>query len=305
MATPLGLALPATGDPTWIVGLGRRAAAAGIEELWVAEDLGLHGGVALAGAVLAATDGVRVGLGIAPAAARHPAFLAMQAATLGQLYPGRFILGIGHGMPGWMRSLGIWPRSPLTRLEETLVAVRTLLRGDTCHLAGEEVLLQGVALRAAPVSVPVLAGVRGPRSLAVAGRAADGVVLAGYAGPDYISAARAIVDRHRTGPSRVVAAARFALDDADPARPAADRLRDDLGRNLDALGDMVSVDSVAAIDAAVLRTVGITGTLTDLRAGIRTWRDAGADLVVLDPLSPSDLDAALTGLEAGAPQGHR
>ena len=38
---------------------------------------------------------------------------------------------------------------------------------------------------------PVLAGVRGPKSMAVAGRVADGVVLAEGAGPAYVQAARA------------------------------------------------------------------------------------------------------------------
>src|SRR5699024_6204517 len=38
---------------------------------------------------------------------------------------------------------------------------------------------------------PVLAGVRGPKSMAVAGRASDGVLLADCAGPSFLPTARA------------------------------------------------------------------------------------------------------------------
>jgi 5,10-methylenetetrahydromethanopterin reductase len=297
VSVPLGVMLPVTEDAHRIVALGQQAAASGFEELWVAEDLGLHGGIALAAVVLASTTTVRVGLGIAPAAARHPAFLAMQAATLAQAYPGRFMLGVGHGMPEWMRSLGIWPASPLARLEETLVGIRALLRGDTCDLEGSEVTMDDVRLATAPVAVPILAGVRGPRSLEVAGRAADGVVLAGYAGPEYIGSARAILDLHRSEPARIVASARFAIGTANDLEGPQQRMRRDLVDNLDGLRTMLphrsTTDPGAGVDDALLRAVSITGSTDALRAGIQRWHDAGADLVLLDPLSADDLERAL------------
>jgi alkanesulfonate monooxygenase SsuD/methylene tetrahydromethanopterin reductase-like flavin-dependent oxidoreductase (luciferase family) len=47
--------------------------------------------------------------------------------------------------------------------------------------------MREVALAAPPADVPpVLAGVRGPKSLSLAGRVADGVVLAEGAGPTYV-----------------------------------------------------------------------------------------------------------------------
>jgi hypothetical protein len=48
---------------------------------------------------LAATTRIAVGIGIMPAGARNVCFAAMEPATLAQLYPGRLIAGIGHGMP--------------------------------------------------------------------------------------------------------------------------------------------------------------------------------------------------------------
>jgi 5,10-methylenetetrahydromethanopterin reductase len=291
-----GIMLPPEVAAPRLLALAARAEQVGVDELWVPEDLGLHGGVALATALLGATDAVPVGLGIAPAAARHPAFLAMQAATIAQLHPGRFRLGIGHGMPGWMRGLGIWPASPLARLEETLVVVRRLLAGDRVGMEGREVQVDDLVLTTTPVEVPLYAGVRGPRSLEVAGRHADGVVLAGWAGPSYVTRARRTVEDAAGGASvRVVASLRFALDGAGRAG-ARERLVADLVRAGTSIADMLP-DPARAGDGpeALLDDVGVAGDLDDLRAGIGRWDAAGADVVLLDPLTVDDLELLLAG----------
>jgi 5,10-methylenetetrahydromethanopterin reductase len=80
-------------------------------------------------------------------------------------------------MPGWMRSVGAWPKSPLTLLDEYSTALRTLLRGDVLTLDGTYVTVSDVVLES-PASNPprVVAGVRGPKSLALAGRVCDGAI---------------------------------------------------------------------------------------------------------------------------------
>ena len=45
---------------------------------------------------------------------------------------GRIDIGIGHGMPGWMRSVGEWPASPLTSIGEYLGAVMALVGAVLC-----------------------------------------------------------------------------------------------------------------------------------------------------------------------------
>ena len=107
----------------------QRAETLGFDELWVVEDCFFRGGVAQAAAALAMTERIRVGIGILPAAVRNAAFTAMEVATLAELFPGRVDIGIGHGMPGWMRQVGAWPASPLTMLGEHLDAVRAVLHG--------------------------------------------------------------------------------------------------------------------------------------------------------------------------------
>ncbi|MCT2591415.1 LLM class flavin-dependent oxidoreductase [Streptomyces sp. N2-109] len=184
----------------------RRAEDLGFDEIWVVEDLGFRGGIAQAAAVLGATSRIRVGIGIVPVGARNPAFAAMEAATLGQLFPGRVDVGVGHGMPGWMRSIGEWPDSPLTLLREYLDAVRALLRGERLETAGRYIRLDGIELEdcARPDVVPdILAGVRGPKSLAVSGAAADGTILAEPVSPQY--AREAVGHIGATRPHRLVA----------------------------------------------------------------------------------------------------
>lgn len=184
-----GVMLPRDLPPTEVLTFARRADELGFDELWVVEDLGFRGGMTQAAAVLAVTPRITVGIGIAPAAARHAAFAAMEVATLGQLFPGRVIAGIGHGMPAWMRSLGVWPSSPLTLLEETTTAVRSVLRGRAVP-DGRYVTLRHEEFTELPdVVPPVVLGVRGPKSLALSGRVADGTILAEPAPPTYIRAA--------------------------------------------------------------------------------------------------------------------
>src|SRR5690606_7263379 len=59
--------------PARIIPLARAVEAAGIEELWLWEDCFQSGGIAAAAAVLAATERVRVGIGVMPTPLRNVA----------------------------------------------------------------------------------------------------------------------------------------------------------------------------------------------------------------------------------------
>lgn len=165
----------------------RRAEASGVEQLWIIEDCFFTAGVSLAATALAVTDEMRVGIGILPAVARNPAITAMEIATLANLAPGRFRPGIGHGVQSWMGQMGARPSSPLTSLDETITVVKRLLAGESVTFAGDTVRLDAVRLEQPPTPAPpVLAGVQQQRSLALAGRVADGVILVEGAGPTYV-----------------------------------------------------------------------------------------------------------------------
>ncbi len=167
-----------------VVPFARALEARGVDELWVIEDCFYTSSVPLAAAALTSTENLTVGLGILPAVARNAAITAMEIATLCALSPGRLVAGIGHGVQTWMGQIGERPPAPVTTLEEVITVVRRLLAGERVTVDGHHVHLDDVQLDRPPRPPPkVLAGVRGPRSLAMAGRVAEGLVLAEATGP--------------------------------------------------------------------------------------------------------------------------
>ena len=186
---PVGIVVPPDLPAAEFTGYAQDAERLGFDQLWVVEDCFLGGGIAQAAVALAQTTSITVGLGILPAGARNPAFAALDLGTLANLFPGRLIIGVGHGMPNWMRQVGAWPASPLTLLTEYITALRKLLRGENVTCSGRYVNLDGVKLASPPdVVPPVVAGVRGPRSLRAAAAVSDGTILAEPVTPEYVAA---------------------------------------------------------------------------------------------------------------------
>ncbi len=313
MPAAVGVMLPRDLPARDAIAFARRADALGFDELWVVEDLGFRGGVAQAAAVLGVTDRITVGIGILPVGARNVAYCAMELATLAQLFPGRVVVGVGHGMPAWLRSVGVWPESPLGLLHEYLLALRGLLRGETVMGEGRYVRLAGVGLD--PIAVPdvvppLLAGVRGPRSLALAGSVADGVVLAEPAAPAYIRAALAAGVAGRIVAYNAAAVADDERAALDAVRPALEWVGDPewaahitplpFGRRLAELRARCSdrADFTRRIPAEWVPELAICGTARGVRARLGELFDAGASSAVLIPVGPEPL-RALTAL-AGA-----
>lgn len=174
----VALILPPDQPPERYLELGAAADAAGLDEVWVWEDCFAQSGVAAAAALLSATPRIRVGIGLMPVPLRTVALEAMEVATLARLFPGRLLPGFGHGVLDWMGQAGVRATSPLTLLREHLEALRPLLAGEAVSREVRYVQLDAVQLRWPPVEVPpLLVGAIGPRTLALAGEAGDGVIL--------------------------------------------------------------------------------------------------------------------------------
>ena len=149
-----------------------------LDELWLWEDCFKESSIAAAGAALAWTERVRVGIGLAPVPLRNVALLAMELATLHRLFPGRLLPGIGHGVQDWMGQVGARPASPLTLLREHAEALRLLLDGAEVSVSGRYVTLDRVRLDWPPEpGAPLLVGGTGPRTLELAGRVGDGILI--------------------------------------------------------------------------------------------------------------------------------
>lgn len=164
------------------------AADGSLDELWLWEDCFAESGVATAGAALAWTRELRVGIGLLPVPLRNVALTAMELATLARLFPGRLLPGIGHGVLPWMAQVGARAASPLTLLREYARALRALLAGETVTTDGEYVRLTDVRLAHPPTQLPpLLIGATKPKTLALAGELGDGVMFGGGAeGPDEV-----------------------------------------------------------------------------------------------------------------------
>jgi 5,10-methylenetetrahydromethanopterin reductase len=268
----------------------------GVDELWIIEDCFSTAGISLAATALARTDRLTVGLGILPAVARTAAITAMEIATLAALAPGRLIAGIGHGVQEWMAQMGARTPSPVSTLEETIVAVRQLLRGEEVSTSGRHVFLDKVRLDAPPSIVPpVLAGVRGPKSLAMAGRVADGLVLAEGTGPMALRAAIAEAGSPPDFNVTVFGALSIMPSQADARGVMTPFLAGLIEARVPGLTALPYFDEMAALVAndgpsGLMKMptdwwhqIGPIGTLDDAVAHVAALGDAGARSVALFP----------------------
>jgi alkanesulfonate monooxygenase SsuD/methylene tetrahydromethanopterin reductase-like flavin-dependent oxidoreductase (luciferase family) len=312
----VGVLLPRDIPAGDFVPFARAADEAGFDALWVVEDCFYRGGFSQAAVALAATPRIHVGIGILPAAVRNASFTAIESGTLAELFPGRVTVGVGHGMPVWTRQVGAYPASILTMLAEHLDVTRALLRGETVTVSGRYVSADAVALNATLERVPpVLAGVRGVKSLAVSGRHADGTILAEPVTPEYLAAAIAAIDAGREAPGdargfaaleRVpgehqVVAYNIAVvrDDAAEARLAARSALEWIGEPdwLAHISPLPFADDFVALRAASptraefaasmpdewIDQLAIVGTPESARRRIDQLHEAGATSVVLIP----------------------
>jgi alkanesulfonate monooxygenase SsuD/methylene tetrahydromethanopterin reductase-like flavin-dependent oxidoreductase (luciferase family) len=258
--------------PERLVPLAAGAEAAGLAELWLWEDSFFAGGIASAAAALAATARLRVGVGILPVPLRNVALTAMELSALHRMFPGRPVVGVGHGVQPWMAKAGGLAASPLTLLGEHLDALRALLAGETVTVSGRYVQLDEVRLEWPPDPVPpVLAGAEGPRTLALAGARADGTILTGGTTPTQVARARTTTERPIT------------VYVPTATGPTA-------GERIQRLGDLWGWEST--VDRSV------TGDAAAVAAHVARHAEAGADRVVLQPTEDDPDPAAFYAFAA-------
>lgn len=308
----VGLVLGSSVGPERLQGTALDAEVMGFDELWLAEDFFFTGGVSAASMALAATKRISVGLGVVSALVRHPALLAMELATMDRAFPGRLQPGIGLGVPGWLRQMGLEPDSPMGVMRECVTTVRRLLAGERITVQGRRFRFDEVALTY-PMAHPaqIRMGVIGPKMLELSGEIADGSILSVAAGLDYVRWARDHIEvgRRKAGRSDPHSITVFALysvnDDGDRARLA---LRSALAF-YKAAGGPNALTEVAGISEQVanmrarggadliarempdwwVRDLTIGGTPDECAAQIAAFFDAGVESVALFPVPAEDV----------------
>ena len=153
------------------------AEANGYQDAWWG-DSGAPDALTTTAAFAAHTKSLRIGIAVTPVYSRSPAVLAASANALGQLLPGRFVMGLGSSsqnmMDGWH---GTPLEKPLTRVKETAIMVRSMLAGEKSNF--DLTTLRSKGYRQAPLEQPVpiyLAALR-YKMIEMAAEIGDGVVF--------------------------------------------------------------------------------------------------------------------------------
>lgn len=196
----------------------------GFEDVWTAEITDPDAFVVLS-AVALATTRIRLGTAIIPLGVRSAPHLAAAAASVAELAPSRFALGVGVSSKAIIEDWnGVPYDRPLVRARESIEVLRMVLRGERTKYSGTQVRSNGFKLRRPPAAAPpVLLAALGPKMLELAGELADGVYLnfvPSEALPHVLDSVRAGMERAgRTEMPEIVMGVPCAVtDDADTAR---------------------------------------------------------------------------------------
>ncbi len=182
-------------DPRELVEIAVAAEAHGMESVAVSDHFqpwrhtGGHAPFSLSwmAAVGERTNTVQIGTSVmTPTFRYNPAVIAQAFATMGCLYPGRIMLGVGTGealneIATGFRGAGEqdWPefKERFARLREAVDLMRQLWTGEKVDFQGEYYSTHGASIYDRPdIPVPVYIAAGGPVVARYAGRAGDGFI---------------------------------------------------------------------------------------------------------------------------------
>jgi len=135
-------------------------------------------------AIALSTSKVKLGTGVTNPLTRHPSVVASAYATLEELAPRRFIIGIGLGDSS-VETMGMKP-ARLAYFEKTISEMRALLAGEEVELETGRIHLKHPTKK----KVPFYVAASGPKMLELAGKIADGVIILVGIDPAYLGQAK-------------------------------------------------------------------------------------------------------------------
>lgn len=258
----------------------RRLERAGYRTAWTNEVVGGKDALVQLAVLLAATERLTFGTGIANIWAREPQTLHAAAAFLAEAYPDRLVLGVGVGHPPQAEATGRDFGSPLATMRDYVGR----MTAETWPPAPR-------------AKYPRILGANGPKMLALAGEIADGAFPANLP-PAFTAEARSVL-----GPDKLLVVG-LAVDpdpDTDRAKAAAiERISGTVSMPVFAnalrrLG--FAADDLAGIAEAIVAYGGPDA----VAAKVREHLAAGADHVLLMPPTTDDFTADVAVLERLAP----
>ncbi len=301
-----------------MVSLARRAELAGFDSVWVAETRLTRDALTPVAAIALGTERLRVGTGIVNVYTRNPVLLALSFATLDELAPGRIVMGLGAGSPLVLAAQGVDFVKPLTRLREYCDVIPRLIGGEAVSYEGEVVELHDVRIEdllhrdgaaAARARLPLYIAATGPRAVAYAGEAADGVLLNVCLPTSYVRERRerlaAGARRAGRSPAEIEVAMCIVVSPHEDAGRGRDAARSFVAvylsmfpnvaretgleaRYVDDLRSAFAADGVGAaarlVGDDVVDRLAAAGTVDDCLRRIEEYRDAGVELPILCPV---------------------
>jgi probable F420-dependent oxidoreductase len=254
--------------------------------VWIGEGIGGKEAFAKSAVLLAETEQIVVGTGIANANSRHGVTMQAGGRTLAEAYPGRFVLGIGIGHAYQTEQVGTQWR-PLAYLRDYLGQMDT-----------EE------ATNPPPVPFPRIVASLGPKMLELTRDHADGTHP--FMSPvEHTAFAREVL-----GPDKLVIPQQAVLLESDPSR-AREIARNGVGmaitmprspyfKNMVRFG--YDADDLSEARDNVVDALVAWGDEEAIAKRIQTQLDAGADHVLVSPTSQnSTVPEAVDQLERLAP----
>ncbi len=163
-----------------------------------------------------ASDRLQLGTAVVPVYTRGPGLLAMQAATMAELAPGRFALGVGSSSDVIVERWNATPFvEPYKRVRDTVRFLRAALTGEKVDAEYETFTVRGFRLgRRLEQPPPIYVAALRPGMLRLAGREADGAIL------NWLSAQDVAKVVPEVGPGKAIVARIFVCptEDAERAR---------------------------------------------------------------------------------------
>ena len=290
--------------------VAREAAGLGYTDAWSLEVDGLDCFSPLA--VVGLATQMRVGAAIANVYTRGPATLAMSAAGLAEIAPGRFCLGLGAGSQPIVEAWndGTFHR-PARRVREMVQFLRQALAGERVVFQGETFAVEGFRLSRPPAApIPIHVAALRPGMLRVAGEVGDGAVINWLSAedvPQSVRVVRAAAAQAGRNPAALEITARLMVS-IDPPTPEADLFArryfaaylnvpvykafhawlgraEVLERMWQAWASGDRRAAVAAIPERVLNALILRGSMAEIRAHVLRYLEAGVDTACLHLLT--------------------
>jgi len=162
--------------------IAQKADRLGFDYLWLTEAWGLES-LSTAGYLLGLTSKIKIGIGVLNVFSRSAALIGMACATLDQIAPNRFVLGLGSSARGVVENWHGEPFSePMQRTREYVEIVKRVARGDQLDYSGEILKLSGLRLYTRPMKreQEIYIGAIGDKNLELAGAISDGAIVTMY-----------------------------------------------------------------------------------------------------------------------------